>query len=181
MQEEETEEEQLMRAGPYLSPMSAYGGSIITLTNPENELHKMELTLRSMSENKNGKIVSAGDPLMNDIGINSVIGMAQTILSRVTIMSDLNKNEIPMLVDFLGDTLAKDLMMNRVRYEIGTVSARDKIYFTVLTSTFICMKRAFESGDRRFWKGSQQDITHRIEGSQQKQGVMGRFLGWGQR
>jgi len=177
--EEESEQEQLMKAGPYLSPMNTYGGSIITLTNPQDELHKMELTLRSMSVDKNGNQTQVGDPLMNELGINSVIGMAQTILSRVTIMSDLNKNEIPMLIDFLGDTLAKDLMMGRIKYEIETATARDKIYFTVLTSTFICMKRAFESGDRRFWKGSQQDITHRIENNQQRPSMMSRMFGWG--
>jgi len=178
--EEETEEEQLMRSGPYLSPMSTYGGSILTLTNPENELKNMKLTLRSQSVDNNGKITQVGEALLNELGINSVIGMAQTILSRVTIMSDLNKAEIPMLIDFLGDTLAKDLMMNRVNYSIKTSVARDKIYFTVLTSTFICMKRAFESGDRRFWKGSQQDITHRIENSQQRPtSMMNRLFGWG--
>jgi len=178
MPEEQIEDEKLMNA-TYLNPMSTYGGSIITLTNPDNELYKMELTLRSMSMDSEGNIKKVGDPLMNDLGINSVIGMAQTILSRVTIMSDLNKTEITTLIDFLGDTLAKDLMMNRINYKIRTVSARCKIYFTVLASTFICMKRAFESGDRRFWKGSQQDVTHRFEGGQQRQGMMGKLFGWG--
>ena len=156
------DEEQLTKAAPYLSPMNIYGGSIITLTNPQDELHKMELTLRSMSIDSQGNTTDLGEPLMNELGINSVIGMAQTILNRVTIMSDLNKAEIPMLIDFIGDTLAKDLMMNRVRYAIKTASARDKIYFTVLTSTFICMKRAFEGDDKRFWKGSQQDIRTQV-------------------
>jgi len=83
-----------------------------------------------------------------------------------------------MLVDFLGDTLAKDLMMNRKRYDIKTPAARDKIYFTALAESFICMKRAYEEGEKRFWKGSQQEITTRIEGQQQRSPLK-KLMGWG--
>ena len=174
------DEEQVpqIRSTPYQSPMHNFGSSIILLTNPESELYKMELVWRSMYADKNGEVKKIGEPLMNDLGINSVLGQIQSIISQVTVMSNLNKNEIPMLIDFLGDTLAKDLMMNRCNYEIHTPAARDKIFFTSLTGAFICMKRAFEEGDKRFWKGSQQEITTRVEGSTQKKGFA-RLLGWG--
>jgi len=173
---DETQQPQI-RSSPYQSPMHNFGSSIILLTNPENELYKMELTLRSMVVDGEGNPNAVGTPLMNELGISSVIGIVQSIVNQVTIMSNLSKHEVPMLIDFLGDTLAKDLMMNRVSYEIGTASARDKIYFTSLSSAFICMKRAFEEGDRRFWKGSQQEITTRIEG-QQKRNAFTNMLGW---
>ena len=168
-----------VRSSPYQSPMHNFGSSIILLTNPESELYKMELVWRSMYADKDGNVKSVGEPLMNDLGINSVLGQIQTIVSQVTVMSNLNKAEIPMLIDFLGDTLAKDLMMNRKSYDIKTPAARDKIYFTGLTGAFICMKRAFEEGDKRFWKGSQQEITTRVESSNPQRKGFAKILGWG--
>ena len=70
-------------------------------------------------------------------------------------------------------TLAKDLMVNRYEYEIDSPSARDRIFFTALTTAFITMKRAFEEGDRRFWKGSVQEVKTTVDSPQRKKGLFG--------
>ena len=176
MEEERSGREERML--PYQSPMSQYGGSILILTNPENELHKMELTLRNIYEDAEGNQKLVGDPLLNDKGINSVMGLVQTIVNQVTVMSDLKEREIPMLIDFLADTLAKDLMLNRVNYEIKSSSARDKIFFTTLASSFICLKRAAEGSDKRFWKGSQMEITNTVKNDNQRGGALQNIMGW---
>ena len=156
----------------YMSPMQQYGtSSILLLTNPENELNRMELTFRSMQLNKDGIPISTGQPLMNDYGINAIIGIVQSLVNQITVMSNLNKNEIPILIDFLGDTLARDLMVNRAAYDIKTFAARDKIYFTAISTAFVTLKRGYEEGDRRFWKGSQHEIRNIIE-QDKKQGAM---------
>lgn len=165
---------QIMTSG-YQAPMHQPGGSMIHMTNPENELLKMELTLRSQILDDKGNPKRCGDPLMNDEGISSVMGYVQTVVNQVTIMSNLNRNEISGLMDFLSDTLANDLMLNRERYNIQTASARSKIFFTALTSAFITMKRAYEGDDKRFWKGSQQEITMRNESPDQGKGIMHRL------
>ena len=176
----EEQEQPQIRSTPYMSPMHQFAGSIEKLTNPEGELDKMELTFRNVRINAEGMMVSAGQPLMNDYGINSVIGTVQSLVNQITVMSNLNKQEIPMLIDFLGDTLARDLMINRVPYGIHSFSARDKIFFTSLSTAFVTLKRAYEEGDKRFWKGSQQEITTRVEGAaRQNKGMFGRFMGWG--
>jgi|TARA_R100000501_G_C2624592_1_gene117862 hypothetical protein len=163
---------------PFVTPRDEYGGSIITLTNPEKVIENAKLTYRSQIEDSDGNIHQNGEPLMNEEGINSVIGQIQTLVNQVTVMSNLNKMEIPMLVEFLGDTLAKDLMMNRIKYDIKSSSSRDKIYFTALTSAFVCMKRAYEEGEKRFWKGSQHEMTTRHEGIQQSSPLK-KLMGWG--
>lgn len=176
----EQQQQPQIRTNPYSSPLHNLAGSIILLTNPENELHKAELTMRSIIQDKDGNLRATGDPLMNEQGVGSVIGQAQALINQVTVMSNLNKNEIPMLIDLLADTLARDLMVNRKKYEIKNVAARDKIYFIVLSSAYICMKRAFEEGEKRFWKGSQQEITTRIEGysgGQKRGGLLGSIFG----
>ena len=167
-----------IKSTPYASPMFNYGSSIIIMTNPDDELYKMELTFRSITLDKKGNPHSVGTPLMNELGINSVIGIVQSLINRVTVMSNLSKHEIPMIIDFLGDTLSKDLMMNRIKYTIETATARDKIYFAALATSFVTMKRAYEEGEKRFWKGSQQEITTRVEGGTQKKSLMSSLLGW---
>lgn len=164
-------EQPVIRTTPYESPMHQYGSSIIQLTNPENEIYKMELTFRSQIMGEDGNPKRIGDPLMNDMGVSSVIGTVQTLVSQVTIMSNLTKQSVEALMDFLSDTLARDLMANRVAYGIKSPASRDKIYFTALSTSYITMQRAFEEGDKRFWKGSVQEIHSRVE-QPQKQGGM---------
>jgi len=163
---------------PYATPMQQYGSNILMLTNPENELYKMELTFRCMKMDKDGNSIPSGDPLMNEYGINSIIGTVQSMVNQVTVMSNLNKAEIPMLMDFLGDTLSKDLMINRVPYGIKNFASRDKIFFTALSTCFITLKRGYEEGDRRFWKGSQQEIHTTIENSNKKNGMFSSLNPW---
>lgn len=173
-------EQPQVKSSPYASPMNNFSGSIIFLTNPDNELFKLEMTLRNMVMGKEGEPRSVGKPLLNDEGVSSVVGQVQAIVNQVTVMSNLEPEEIPRLVDFLADTLARDLMINRGQYNIENGSSRDKIYFGALTSAFICMKRANEEGERRFWKGSQQEITTRVDGLQGRKGggLLGKMLGW---
>jgi hypothetical protein len=161
--------------------MGGVGSSIALMTNPENELYKLELTLKGMSLDREGNPVKIGDPLLNDKGVASVLGISQTIISQVTIMSYLEMDEIKnTLMMFLADTLVKDLMMNRLTYQIRSASARDIILFTVLSSCFICLKRGWEGDDKRFWKGTTQEVTMRHEGGEDKKGgILAKALGWG--
>lgn len=178
MAKDEQEQQQVRMGSAYQSPMYNFGSSIILLTNPEQELYKLELTLRSQILDKDGRAQNMGQPLMNDEGICAVMGTIQTIVNQVTVMSNLDKHEIPALMDFLGDTLAKDLMINSVAYKLNPHN-RDRVYFAVLAAAFICMKRAYEEGDKRFWKGSVQEMNIKQEASQQQRGILSRISGWG--
>lgn len=161
-----------IRSTPYQSPMYNYGSGIVTLTNPRNLLHELDLKLRGKRE-INGKTQKVGDALLNDEGVNSVLSQVESIVNQVTVMGWLKDEEIKGLMDFLADTLAKDLMMNRVKYEIHHTSARDRVYFSALTTAFITMKRAYEEGDRRFWKGSVQEVRTTVENQNKKKGLFG--------
>jgi uncharacterized protein (DUF2236 family) len=86
-------------------------------------------------------------------------------------MSNINKNEVPILMEFIGDTLARDLMINRHKYAITNHASMDKIFFTALATTFVTIKRGFEEGDKRFWKGSVQEIHSRIEEGNKKNNI----------
>jgi len=178
--ETQQQEQPQIRSSPYQSPMNNYGSAILFMTNPEQELYKLELSLRSQILDKDGNPHKIGEPLLNDRGISAVLGQIQPIVNRVTIMSSLDtKREIPNLMDFLGDTLAKDLMLNAPNYELKP-NDRDKVYFMVLASSFICMKRAATDSslsDKKFWRGSVQEINTTV-GNQQSKGILSR-MGWG--
>lgn len=164
---------------PYLSPMYNYGSSILTLTNPESEIYRLELTLRSMILDNEGNPKQIGQPLMNEQGITSVLQLTQTVLNQVTILSNFSKSEIPYLMGFINDTLVRDLMQNRIKYGIKDFSTRDKLFFMVMTYCFIALKRGYEEGDRRFWKGSQQEIRTELVNAQQPKKSFMQHLGWG--
>jgi len=157
---------------PYQNPMSSYPGSIVLLTNPDDELRKLEYTLRSVYQDSEGKLIEYGQPLLNDLGVRSVIGMIQSVINQVTIMSNLTEKEIFSIKDSLANSLAKDLMVNTIKYDIRNRSAKDRIFDSAIRSAYICLKRAFQEGDRRFWKGSQQDIRTTVVSNNEKKGFL---------
>jgi hypothetical protein len=173
----EAEEYETPTPSPYLSPMSQYGSSIVTMTNPDSVLYKLELTFRNCILDADGNVKSAGEPLMNDYGINSVLGTAQSVINQVTIMSNVDKGNIEGLMEFLSDTLVQDLMTNRSIYGIKSMTVRNNIFHHTVTTALITLKRAFEEGDKRFWKGSVQEIKHTQE-SQGGGGVWSKLNPW---
>jgi hypothetical protein len=146
------------------------------LTNPNDELRDLELMFRGMQD-RDGKLIQVGQPIMNSYGINTIIGTAQGIVSQVTIMANLQEKDILLLIDYLGDYLARILMVNRKTFCLVNVSARDIIYHNVMTRSYIAMRRAFEEGERKFWKGSQQEISYRTPQAG-KDSALKSILGW---
>lgn len=178
MQGQPQQVQPVIRSTPYQNPMNNFGSSIIMMTNPYDELHDMELSLRGMIEDKDGIPKQVGDALMNEQGISEIMGMTRSIVNKITIMGNLDKREIAMWSDYSSDTLAKTLMMKRLAFGIKSED-RDMVFFKVIATIYMCMKRPFNEGDRRFWKGSQQEITTRIEGANQNKGIMSKIVGWG--
>lgn len=152
----------------YISPTGVFSGNMLILTNPTEHLNQLEYTYRGYFVNQKGEKIKLSEPLMNEEGINSVMGLVKTIVNQMTIMSNLTKQDISALRDFLADTLAKDLMINGKDYGIRDDVVKSKIYFHALSTAHICMKRAFEGDDKRFWGKIQKEITNRVEGSVDK-------------
>jgi hypothetical protein len=118
--------------------------------------------------------------LVNDQGISEILSCARSIISQVTTLSNLEDKDINMIRDYLGDELSRLLMVNRIRYDMKyPESTRDMIYDTLIIKVVICMKRALNEGERRFWKGSTQEILMRNENKQGGQsGPLSKIMGW---
>jgi len=169
-------EEEQIRPSMYQSPMYNYPG-ILMLTNPENDLHKMELTFRNMVEDENGQLKSVGEPLMNDQGIRSVMGQVQSLANQISVMSNFSKDMIPVLMMNFGDTLIKDLMMNRVKYDIKNSTDRCIILNIANNYAYSTLLRGLEEGEKRFLGRAQQEIRNIVEQGKQK-GAFSSILGW---
>lgn len=162
---------------PYQSPMYNYPG-ILMLTNPENDLYKMELTFRNMIKDDNGNARPVGDPLMNDKGIRSVVGQVQSLANQISVMSNFSKNMVPVLMLNFGDTLIKDLMMSRVDYNIKNSVDRSIILNIANNYAYSTMLRGLEEGEKRFLGKAQQEIRNIVE-QQKQRGAISNLLGWG--
>lgn len=164
---------------PFVNPMNNWNGSIETMTNPEGDLKKMELALRSIVMNSEGKVISQGEPLMNEIGINSILGQVQSVANQLAVMSNFNEKKIDAIGSNFSNTIAIDLMINRLKYGIINPSARTKISTIAGNYIHIALLRGLNEGDRRFWKGSQQDIRHEVVQNMNKQGMFSKMFGRG--
>jgi len=152
--------------------------NIVFMTNPDKVIDQLENSYRCIEEKiENGKLYihQYGDPLMNDEGIKSVLGQVRSIVNQNTIMTNIDKNGVILLMDSLADTLAKDLMVNRKRYNIINASARDKIYSEALHISYITLRRPYEQGDRKFWKNTMQEVHTVVQKPNEKKGLFNFF------
>lgn len=166
-----------IRSSPMQNPMYNYGSAIMSMTRTDDVITQVEMMLRNQRMDSEGNVIPSGEPLLNERGINSVLGFLQALSNQITVMSNINKGDIPILIEFVSDPLIKDLMINMHTYDIKNAAVRDKIFYTVLSIIFVSLKRAFEEGDRRFWKGSVQEIHNKVDTQKQKGGLLG-ILGW---
>ena len=176
MDNQQQMQQPIVKTSPYQSPMHSNDSNLIQVTSSEDELIKMELTFRNQMMDEQGNIKKMGDALMNDAGINSVIGQVQALVNKHSIMGNFD-TDIPNLITFLNDSIVRDLMMNRDTYDVTNSAARDKIHMIALSTAYIVMKRGYKEGDKRFWKGSTQEIKTVVEAPTQR-GKLARALGW---
>lgn len=152
----------------FSSPMMDRTGNIMLMTSTKEELDNLKLVLRNQIKDDKGRILQIGKPLLNEKGVTAVIGMVQSLMHRVTIMSSLKEREIGMLMLEVADSLNYILMLNRVNFEIKDQSSRISIHHNALMHVYVTLKRAENNGDRQFWKGSQQEITTRLESNAER-------------
>jgi len=176
-----TEEDKKQANVGVQTPIMTLGGNILIMTDPSSELHRLELTLRNMTVDQSGKYVPIGGkewkPLLNEEGIRSCLGNVEPIVTRNTIMGHISDEEIGNIMMGLSDTIIIDLMVNAKQYQIVNIATRTKILHACETLAFLTLKRAESGGERRFLKGTQQEVTYRTEQNIQKKGIFARLRG----
>jgi len=150
----------LKSAGSYAPPQPMHEGSIVKLTDPTDELHEFELSLRSAKENDEGTLVQFDEPLLNDAGINFIIGRLRPVVSRVGFLSNIDEKHVDkMCINFYIEVVKK-LAVSRKTYNIGgsVDTTRSAIIGGASDLAFLSLRRAWKGDDKRFFGKTVQDI-----------------------
>lgn len=165
MKEDELIQQQMqLNAGlqasmPYINAQAQYQGALSELSNPDKDTYALELSLKGKMIDGEGNVIEFGEPLCNDKGVASVVRTVKAMCQQVTILSNLEDDDIRKMVLYLGETLIGDLVFNKHKYDIKTDRARSQITLIATATAFTAGMRALENGERRLLKGGIQETT----------------------
>jgi hypothetical protein len=173
---EETQVEQSEQV--YAAPIDSYGGSIVLLTNPEDDLLKLELILRGLDYNINGQLVKVSDPLVNMTGAKRILGLIKTKAHKIQVLGNVNTHIKYRTLMNIADTLIKQILVHRKEFGIKTSSDGEYIVAVCMEYLESILESAENEGNRRFWRGSMHDTTIRQEHQGGFGGFMSRLMPW---
>lgn len=158
----------------YNSPIERYGSQIAILTDPTDSLYDFELFLRRLKKNEDGTLSMVGGrrlwkPMMNDVGINTVLLCMQGVVNQMTALSNLDEQEIYTILRDFTYNMVESLAFNRSKYNLE-VTDRPVVVGSARRFLYIFMKRPFQEGDKKFFKGITQEIKQTTEISKPKSG-----------
>lgn len=166
----------IQQDSPYQIPQGAKDGTMLYITNPEDEIRRLELTMKGMYEDSNGKLISYGKPKMNELGIQSIIGMVRSVVSQINIMGQEDKREVnQIMLDYIN-TLAKVLMTKWQDFGLNRED-REMVFLYAKYPPYFALKRALDQGERKFWGKVQQEVKHVVEQNGNNKGVFSKVFG----
>ena len=164
---------------PYQSPIDVKDSTMLFITNPEEEIHKLELIWRGMYETENGEIKRYGKPLMNDYGVQSLISLVRSVVSQINILGQENEREInAIMLDYI-DVLIKTLMVKWQEFGIEREN-RSLILIQAKYPPYFALKRSLNEGERRFWGKIQQEVKHIVQSDNRNRGgILSKMFNFG--
>lgn len=169
-------EQQQMNFMQGATPMEQFGANVTKLTNPEAVCEQIENNLRGVKKIKGKYIQFREKPYINETGINDLMGVVRSHISQNTTLSNLESKEIKGIMKVLTYTIGKMLLLNRFNYGIKNSDERTTIMDMILTPCFICLKRSYIQGERRFLKGAVYENVFSYPDMNQKKGGLNTFL-----
>ena len=134
--------------------------SLVEQTNPSQTLKEIELTLRGYhydSIKEQWIIPDGGKPLLNHLGLNSLMADARSVINQNTILSNYKIEQIASLIIRLGRTIKNKVKMNWKEWGIDK-SNLDTVVFAVTDPAYASLMRALGEGEKRFLKTSVRAI-----------------------
>lgn len=170
---------QMARTNYMNSDPNGLNSLLSELTNPEQDIYEVELSLKGMEIDSKGNKVKVSEPLLNDKGVANMIRLMRSMVSRVMFMSNLEDDQIRILTQELGESIVSDLVMHKVEYEIKDFESMTTIRTIVTYKAFESGMSALENGFRRFLKSGIIETTISTQGNQMKGGKGGPLQGIG--
>lgn len=145
----------------------------------ENIIHKLRGETWTPNEGKwieNTKLKK----YVNEEGISKIIAQLQTFLNYNTTLSNLDEREISRVILGYGKfNLRKSIYLHHKDWDIQLEDAT-AIVFIVLYPVYFALKRGYNEGDKKFLKGTIQNVIHTSSQTmmdQTKKGGIRRRLG----
>lgn len=134
---------------------------LVEQVNPKKVVKDVVHALRNEEVNEQGDIVSNGDPMMNELGINRMKFILRGVLNQSTTLSHLDDKDISKIMVRLADDVTDDLTLNWSKYEVKDKIFLDNIVNIVSFNCFFALKRALGMNEKN-WLGriSVENITN---------------------
>lgn len=140
---------------PMVSPMDE--ASLVKETRPEKVIDKIEHILKGEEYNEKEETWEKKyDPLINNVGIRSIMIDVKAVVNQNTILSNLRDDEIRNIIISLGDTVIMKLMMRREEFEVDYAELSSIVYL-VCNMSYMALKRGYFEGERKFLKTTTQE------------------------
>jgi len=171
------------RSAYQVSSSSEINSLLSELTDPEKEIYEVELSLKGLEINEDGKKERVTQPLLNDKGVANMIRLMRAMLNRVTYVSNLQEEDIRALVVQLAYAVQDDLIMHKKDYDIKDTTDMTTIRTIITYKAFEAGMSALDNGFRRFLKTGIVETTINTQGNQMKtgKGGIGSILGLGKK
>ena len=125
---------------------------LVEQTNPKNVIKEIEYSLMNVEVQPDGTLISLGDPIMNNDGINKMKFIMRSIINQNTILSHLKDQEINKIILNLSDNIIDDLTLNWKEYGIKDKIALDHVVDSIIFPSFMALKRACNQNEKN-WLG----------------------------
>jgi hypothetical protein len=157
----------------YMTDQSEINSLLAELTNPEQDIYEVELSLKGVEVNSKGEKIQVTEPLMNDKGVANMLRLMRAMVSRVMFMSNFDDEQVRVLTRELGEEIVKDLVFHKVDYGIKDFTQMTTIRTIVTYKAFESGMAALDNGFRRFLKSGIIETTINTQGNQLKSGKGG--------
>jgi len=138
--------------------------TLVTQTNPAPLLielaHKLKCEIEFEEDGKKvWKRMEGIEPMINDIGIHSVLVDVYGIVNQGTILSNLTIEDVENITIEIGKVVTFKLASNWKEYGIKKPNL-STIVFAITNPCYIALKRGLDQGERTFLKTAVKSTEH---------------------
>lgn len=163
--EQDYEEQQYPVQQPYPFMSHTNEGSLRYQLDVNEIIEDIEHTIKSEVLSYNPKtnqaewILRKGtEPLINDKGLNAVMTILKSRLTKIFILSDFDKDDIEAISIAVGEDIIDDFYYNWNKYDIKDTAAASTILHIVTDTVFATLRKGYQGNYLKFLR-----TTHSIQ------------------
>lgn len=114
-----------------------------------------------------------GRPLINDKGINSVVTILKSHLTKIFVLSDFEEEDVRNITISVGENIIDELYFNWEEYEVPSPSAASMIVNIITHTVYATLRKGYLGNYLKFLKTAQRitEVQTFSEGQKNNQGM----------